>query len=200
MYFIGIDISKYKHDCCIISAADQKVVSKVTIKNNISGFDELLTIIKSLSNPEDIRIGFESTAHYALNLELFLEKSLLSFMEVNPVLISEYKKSRTLRRTKTDSVDCVETHTITLNRPEMFGWYGLLSGGTYNPDEVKDTGVKGIFIGCGSKEGPDMIRNAAKALQDAGFNAKGYVSEGTAHEFLTWRRCLYEMAPMLFKK
>ena len=30
MYFVGIDISKYKHDCCIISAADQKVVSKVT--------------------------------------------------------------------------------------------------------------------------------------------------------------------------
>ena len=66
MYFIGIDISKYKHDCCIISAADQKVVSKVTIKNNKAGFDELLTIINSLSNPEDIRIGFESTAHYAL--------------------------------------------------------------------------------------------------------------------------------------
>lgn len=106
MYFIGIDISKYKHDCCIISAADQKVVSKVTIKNNKAGFDELLTIINSLSNPEDIRIGFESTAHYALNLELFLENSLLTFMEVNPVLISEYKKSKTLRRTKTDSVDC----------------------------------------------------------------------------------------------
>ena len=98
------------------------------------------------------------------------------------------------------SMGGMETHTITLNRPEMFGWYGLLSGGTYNPDEVKGTGVKGIFIGCGSKEGPDMIRSAAKALQDAGYNAKGYVSEGTAHEFLTWRRCLYEMAPMLFKK
>ena len=105
MYFIGIDISKYKHDCCIISAADQKVVSKVTIKNNKAGFNELLTIIHSLANPEDIRIGFESTAHYALNLELFLENSLLTFMEVNPVLISEYKKSKTLRRTKTDSVD-----------------------------------------------------------------------------------------------
>ena len=97
MYFIGIDISKYKHDCCIISAADQKVVSKVTIKNNKAGFDELLTIINSLSNPEGIRIGFESTAHYALNLELFLESSLLTFMEVNPVLISEYKKSKSLR-------------------------------------------------------------------------------------------------------
>ena len=98
------------------------------------------------------------------------------------------------------SMGGMETHTITLARPEMFGWYGLLSGGTYNPDEVKGTGVKGIFIGCGSKEGPDQIRNAAKALQDAGYNAKGYVSEGTAHEFLTWRRCLYEMAPMLFTK
>ena len=91
MYFIGIDISKYKHDCCIISAADQKVVSKFTIKNNKDGFDKLLTSINSLASPEDIRIGFESTAHYALNLELFLEKSLLTFMEVNPVLISEYK-------------------------------------------------------------------------------------------------------------
>ncbi|WP_242970450.1 IS110 family RNA-guided transposase [Agathobacter ruminis] len=106
MYFIGIDISKYKHDCCIISAANQKVVSKVTIENNKSGFEELLTIINSLSNPADIKIGFESTAHYALNLEIFLENSLLTFMEVNPVLISEYKKSKTLRRTKTDSVDC----------------------------------------------------------------------------------------------
>ena len=88
MYFVGIDISKYKHDCCIISAADQKVVSKVTIKNNKASFNELLTIIHSLANPADIRIGFESTAHYALNLELFLESSLLTFMEVNPVLIS----------------------------------------------------------------------------------------------------------------
>ena len=103
------------------------------------------------------------------------------------------------------SMGGMETHTITLARPEMFGWYGLLSGGTYNAEEIAAAGespktVKGIFVGCGSKEGPDMIRSAAKALQEAGYNAKGYVSEGTAHEFLTWRRCLYEMAPMLFKK
>ena len=130
MYFIGIDISKYKHDCCIISAADQKVFSKVTIKNNKSGFDELLTIINSLSNPEDIRIGFESTAHYALNLELFLENSLLTFMEVNPVLISEYKKSKTLRRTKTDSVDCesIARWLMTVEyKPHSKGFYHAYS-------------------------------------------------------------------------
>ena len=102
------------------------------------------------------------------------------------------------------SMGGMETHTITLARPEVFGWYGLLSGGTYNPKELEDAGlspklVKGIFVSCGSKEGPDQIRSAAKALQEAGYNAKGYVSEGTAHEFLTWRRSLYEMAPMLFK-
>ena len=130
MYFIGIDISKYKHDCCIISAADQKVVSKVIIKNNKAGFNELLTIIHSLANPADIRIGFESTAHYALNLELFLENSLLTFMEVNPVLISEYKKSKTLRRTKTDSVDCesIARWLMTVEyKPHSKGFYHAYS-------------------------------------------------------------------------
>lgn len=104
-YFVGIDISKYKHDCCIINAAYHSIVAKFTIQNDKDGFNELLTSLQSLSAPEDIRIGFESTAHYALNLELFLEKAHHSFMEVNPVLISEYKKSTSLRRTKTDSVD-----------------------------------------------------------------------------------------------
>ena len=130
MYFIGIDISKYKHDCCIISAADQKVVSKVTIKNNKAGFNELLTIIHSLANPADIRIGFESTAHYALNLELFLENANHSFMEVNPVLIKEYKKSTTLRRTKTDSVDCesIARWLMTVEyKPHSKGFYHAYS-------------------------------------------------------------------------
>ena len=105
-YFVGIDISKYKHDCCIINAANQSIVAKFTFQNDKDGFKQLLTSLQSLSTPEDIRIGFESTAHYALNLELFLEKASHSFMEINPVLISEYKKSTSLRRTKTDSIDC----------------------------------------------------------------------------------------------
>ncbi|NLN48599.1 MAG: IS110 family transposase, partial [Clostridiales bacterium] len=106
MYFVGIDISKYKHDCCILSAANQKVVTKFVILNNKDGFNKLLAALQSLSNQEDIRIGFEATSHYALNLELFLEKAHHSFMEVNPVLISKHKMSTSLRRTKTDTVDC----------------------------------------------------------------------------------------------
>lgn len=100
LLFIGIDIFKYKHDCYIISAANQKVISKFTIKNDRDSFEQLLITLHSLSSPEDIKIGFESTAHYALNLELFLENAHHSFTEINPVLIKEYKKSTTLRRTK----------------------------------------------------------------------------------------------------
>ena len=90
----------------MISAAVQQIIAKFTIANDKFGFEHLLTTLNSLSNAEDIKIGFESTAHYALNLELFLENAHHSFIEVNPVLIEEYKKSTTLRRTKTDSVDC----------------------------------------------------------------------------------------------
>ena len=106
MYFVGIDISKYKHDCYIISVASQQIVSKFTFTNDKQGFQHLLTAFNSPSNPENIKIGFESTVHYALTLELFLENANHSFMEVNPVLIKEYIKSTSLRRTKTDSVDC----------------------------------------------------------------------------------------------
>lgn len=130
LYFVGIDISKYKHDCCIISAADQKIISKFTIKNDKAGFEELITTFNSLSNPEDIKIGFESTAHYALNLELFLENAHHSFMEVNPVLIKEYKKSTTLRRTKTDSVDCesIARWLMTVEyKPHSKGFYHAYS-------------------------------------------------------------------------
>ena len=54
-------------------------------------------------------------------------------------------------------------------------------------------------MSCGSFENPDGVRNAAIALKDTGLNAVSYVSEGTRHEFLTWRRSLYEMAQLLFK-
>ena len=98
------------------------------------------------------------------------------------------------------SMGGMETKLITLRRPEAFGYWGLLSGGTYMPDEIKDPKcVKYIFEGCGDKENPDGINKSVEALKQAGFNAEGLISEGTAHEFLTWRRCLYQMAQSLFK-
>lgn len=98
------------------------------------------------------------------------------------------------------SMGGMETHTITLNKPDVFSYYALLSGGTYTPAEIKDKSkVKLIFLSCGSKERPDGVKNAAIALKEAGINAVSYISEKTAHEFLTWRRSLHELAPLLFK-
>jgi enterochelin esterase-like enzyme len=98
------------------------------------------------------------------------------------------------------SMGGMETHSITINRPEVFSYYGLLSGGTYKPEEIKDKSkVKLIFLSCGSKERPDAVKAAATTLKEAGFNAVSYISENTAHEFQTWRRSLHELAPLLFK-
>jgi predicted alpha/beta superfamily hydrolase len=99
------------------------------------------------------------------------------------------------------SMGGMETKTITLARPDVFSHYGLLSGGTYAPADIKDkTNVKLIFMSAGSFENPDGVRKAAVDLKAAGFNAVSYVSEGTRHEFQTWRRSLRELAPLLFKK
>lgn len=98
------------------------------------------------------------------------------------------------------SMGGMETHTVTLNKPQTFSYYALLSGGVYTPAEIKDKQhVKLIFLSCGSKERPDGVKSAATALKDAGINAVSYISENTAHEFLTWRRSLHELAPLLFK-
>ena len=93
-----------------------------------------------------------------------------------------------------------ETKLITLRRPEVFNYYGLLSGGTYAPGDIKDKNqVASIFISCGSKENPDGVTKAVNDLKAAGFKATSFVSPDTAHEFLTWRRSLYHMAQLLFK-
>jgi enterochelin esterase-like enzyme len=97
------------------------------------------------------------------------------------------------------SMGGMETRNITINKPEVFSHFGLLSGGTYKPEDIKDKSkVKLIFLSCGSKERPENVKTATAALKDAGFNAVSYISEGTAHEFQTWRRSLHELAPLLF--
>ena len=59
-----------------------------------------------------------------------------------------------------------ETKLITLRRPEVFNYYGLLSGGTYAPDDIKDKKqVESIFISCGSKENPDGVTKAVNDLK-----------------------------------
>ena len=98
------------------------------------------------------------------------------------------------------SMGGMETRLITLRRSEVFGYWNILSGGIYTPEDLKNVQApKAIFLSTGEKENPDMINKAVEDLRAAGYNAYGHVSEGTAHEFLTWRRALHTLAPILFK-
>lgn len=130
VYFVGIDISKYKHDCFIITESGDVVCKPFTIKNSYDGFNDLLTVLDSLDQARQIRIGFESTGHYALNLKLFLEKAHYSFMEFNPVLLAKFNSSQTLRRTKTDAIDCtsIARWLMTVDyKPHPVGFYHTYS-------------------------------------------------------------------------
>ncbi|MBR5660275.1 MAG: endo-1,4-beta-xylanase [Bacteroidales bacterium] len=152
-------------------------------------------VVMTYGMTNDVRIGELGRFNYD-NFQTVLCDELVPYVDSHFRTIAK-KDSRAMAGL---SMGGMETHTITLARPEMFSYYGLMSGGIYLPNEIQDPKqVKGIFIGCGSKEGPDRVMKAVEDLKAAGFNAQGYVSDGTAHEFLTWRRCLYQMAPMLFK-
>ena len=132
----------------------------------------------------------------AKEFETVLCDELVPYIDANFRTIAK-KESRAMAGL---SMGGIETKLITLRRPEMFAYYGLLSGGTYMPEDIKDPKqVKVIFESCGSKENPEGINASVNALKAAGFDAHGFVSEGTAHEVLTWRRSLREMAPLLFK-
>ena len=143
MYFVGIDISKYKHDCFITTESGEFVTNSFTIKNNSDGFNELLAVLTSLDSSNEIKIGFEATAHYALNLKLFLEKAHYSFMEFNPVLLAKFNKSQTLRRTKTDAIDCasIARWLMTVEyKPYPIGFYHTYS--LKSLTRLRDTLVK----------------------------------------------------------
>ena len=107
MYFVGIDISKYKHDCFITTETGVIITQNLSFQNNKDGFNEFLKLLKSLDNTQEIRIGFEATGHYHLNLMLFLEENGFSFMEFNPALVKKFILTTTLRKTKTDKKDAI---------------------------------------------------------------------------------------------
>lgn len=105
MYFIGIDISKFKHDCAVINDSGEIIAPSWSFANNSEGFSQLKILLDSLDS--ETRIGLESTGHYGMNLKLFLESIGFSFMEFNPLLINRFVKSKSLRKTKSDSIDCM---------------------------------------------------------------------------------------------
>ena len=105
MYLIGIDISKFKHDCFIATETGLVIKDSFSFDNNQEGFKKFLNVLLSLDQTQEIRIGLEATGHYGTNLKLFLHENNFSFIEFNPVLSERYRQVSSLRKTKTDKID-----------------------------------------------------------------------------------------------
>jgi len=110
MIYVGIDVAKDKHDCFITNSDGEILFNSFPIPNNLNGFDDLYQKIESvMEDVSKIKVGLEATGHYSYNLlGYLLDKGLATFV-INPLHTNLYRKSLSLRQTKTDKVDA---HTI----------------------------------------------------------------------------------------
>ena len=106
MICVGIDVSKDKHDCFILSSAGVALADVFTIPNNLEGVHTLLDKLRACCAPqESIKVGLEATGHYSYNILGFLLDNGLATYVLNPLRTNLYRKSLSLRKTKTDRVD-----------------------------------------------------------------------------------------------
>lgn len=110
MIYVGIDVAKDKHDCFITNSDGKGLFQSFTIPNNREGFETLFKRIESVSKDlSKVKVGLEATGHYSYNLLGFLFSKGLPTYVINPLHTNLYRKSLSLRKTKTDKVDA---HTI----------------------------------------------------------------------------------------
>jgi transposase len=134
MIYVGIDVAKDKHDCCILGSDGEILFSPFTIQNSLPGFDELYEKIWSLtSDLAEIKVGLEATGHYHLNLlRSLLDNGLPSFV-INPLHTNLYRKAQSLRKTKTDKVDAASIAMMLLTDRTLKPY----SDTSYHNEELK---------------------------------------------------------------
>ncbi len=108
------------------------------------------------------------------------------------------------------SMGGMQTAQITLANLDKFSHIGVFSAGGVGDPKNADSGVmadaaafnrkvKALFISVGTLENPERVKSNHEALDAAGIKNVYYESPGTAHEWQTWRRSLYQFAPLLFQ-
>lgn len=102
---VGIDVAKDKHDCFFMNSEGEVLAKPFTIFNNKEGFDFLYEKIQSVSSSDNIKVGLEATGHYSYNIIGFLLNKGLATFILNPLHTNLYRKSLSLRKTKTDKID-----------------------------------------------------------------------------------------------
>jgi len=134
MICVGIDVAKCKHDCFIISSEGEVLADVFTIANNAAGFNELFETIQHCARPnEKIKVGLEATGHYSYNILGFLLGKGLHTFVINPLHTNLYRKSLTLRKTKTDRIDARTIATMLMSDVELKSYTDT----SYHNEELK---------------------------------------------------------------
>ena len=134
MICVGIDVAKDKHDCFILNSEGEVLADVFTIPNNMDGFDHLLQTIRSVSSPQDkIKVGLEATGHYSYNILGFLLDNGLDSFVINPLHTNLYRKSLSLRKTKTDRVDARIIATMLMSDVDLKSYTDT----AYHNEELK---------------------------------------------------------------
>lgn len=133
MIYAGIDVAKDKHDCLISDSDGLVLAQPFTFSNNQQGFHDLFSKLEACSEDfSNIKVELEATGHYSNNLLEFLISKGLTTIVINPLHTNLYRKSLSLRKTKTDRVDA---HSIvTMLRTESLKSYSQTS---YHVRELK---------------------------------------------------------------
>lgn len=117
MIYVGIDVSKDKHDCYITNQYGEVIKSPFTVENNLKGFNELYKKIKtSTKKLSSVKVGLEATGHYSFNIQNYLLSKNLKVYVLNPLHTNQFRKAQSLRKTKTDKIDSKSiTNMLILN-------------------------------------------------------------------------------------
>ena len=134
MIYVGIDVAKDKHDC-FITNSDEKVLFKAfTIPNTLDGFNTLYQKIESvMEDISKVKIGLEATGHYNYNLLGYLIDKGLPTYVINPLHTNLYRKSLSLRQTKTDKVDARTIASMLMSDVNLKSY----SDTSYHNEELK---------------------------------------------------------------
>ena len=134
MICIGIDVAKDKHDCFILNSEGEVLADVFTIQNNRDGFESLLQRIHSCSQKsEKIIVGLEATGHYSYNILGFLLDHGLPTFVINPLHTNLYRKSLSLRKTKTDRIDARTIATMLMSDVDLKSYTDT----AYHNEELK---------------------------------------------------------------
>ena len=134
MIYVGIDVAKDKHDCFITNSDGEVLFKAFTIANNLTGFTELYQKIESvMEDVSKVKVGLEATGHYSYNLLGYLIDKGLPTYAINPLHTNLYRKSLSLRQTKTDKVDARTIASMLMSDVNLKSYSDI----SYHNEELK---------------------------------------------------------------